>query len=95
MRKVIAIAIIVTLVSSLSVFAISKNEPLKKLSIGLDNIAYGGIEVPDNINETHTKGEKAFEDCTDDTKDGVGRGIVKIVGGLWQLATFWYPTDSK
>jgi len=93
MRKAIALLIVISLVLTSSVFAISRNEPLKKLSKGLDNIVYGEIEVPDNINETNTKGAKAFTDCTDDTKDDVGRGIARIVGGIWEIATFWYPVD--
>jgi len=93
MRKTIALLIVISIVLTSSVFAISRNEPLKKLSKGLDNIVYGEIEVPDNINETNTKGTKAFTDCTDDTKDGVGRGIARIVGGIWEIATFWYPVD--
>jgi hypothetical protein len=93
MKKLIAILLIVSFIPAFNAFAISKNEPFKQLSKGLDNIVYGDMETPDNINETNTKGAKAFEDCTDDTKDGVGRGIARIVGGLWQIATFWYPTD--
>jgi len=93
MRKTIALLIVISIVLTSSVFAISRNEPLKKLSKGLDNIVYGEIEVPDNINETNTKGAKAFTDCTDDTKDDVGRGIARIVGGIWEIATFWYPVD--
>jgi hypothetical protein len=93
MKKIIAIVLILSFITTFSAFAISKNEPFKKLSRGLDNIVYGGVEVPDNINETGTKGQKAFKDCTDDTNDDVGRGIVRLVGGLLELATFWYPTE--
>lgn len=93
MKKFIAILIIVAFIPSFSAFAISKNEPFKNLSKGLQNVTYGSLEVPDNISETNSKGEKAFPECTDDTKDDVGRGIVRIVGGIWELATFWYPTD--
>lgn len=93
MRKIVAILIIVSFVPFFNAFAISKNEPLKKLSTGLNNIVYGAIEVPDNINETKTKGAKAFEKCTDTTKDDVGRGIARIVGGIWEIAMFWYPTE--
>lgn len=93
MKKIISILLIVSFIPAFSAFAVSKNEPLKKLSSGLDNIVYGKIEIPDNINETNSKGQKAFKDCTDDTKDGVGRGIARIVGGLWEIATFWYPSE--
>ena len=94
MKKIIALFLILTFTSGLSAFAASKNEPLKNLSTGLDNIAYGTVEIPDNINETNSKGQKAFPKCTDTTKDDVGRGIVRVVGGLWEIATFWYPSDS-
>ena len=93
MKRIIAIIIILSLVPSLSAFAISKNEPLKNLSKGLNDIAYGSIEVPDNIDETNTKGKVAYPECTDTTKDGVGRGIARVVGGIWEIATFWYPED--
>jgi len=93
MRKFIAILVIVAFIPTVGAFAISKNEPLKKLGKGLDNIAYGSIEVPDSIDETNTKGTKAFSKTTEDTKDDVGRGIARVVGGLWEIATFWYPTD--
>jgi len=92
-KKFVVLLILVAFVTSSSAFAISKNEPFKKLSIGLKNIAYGSLEVPDNINGTDSKGEKAFPECTDDTKSDVGRGIARIVGGLWELATFWYPSE--
>ena len=93
MKKIVVVLIILSFMSGLNAFAISKNEPLKKLSVGLDNMAYGSIEVPDNIDETNSKGEKAFKDCTDDTKSDVGRGIARVVGGLWQVLTFWYPSE--
>jgi len=93
MKKIIVFIVIVAFIPTLSAFAISKNEPLKKISMGLDNVTYGTVEIPDDMNKTNSKGTKAFNDCTDATKDDVGRGIVRIVGGLWELATFWYPTD--
>jgi len=93
MKKFIVILIIVAFIPSLTAFAISKNEPLKKLAKGLDNIAYGTIEIPNNINETNTKGKVPYSKCTDTTKDDVGRGIVRIVGGVWEALTFWYPED--
>ena len=93
MKKIIALLIIVSFIPTLNALAISKNEPFKKLAVGLQNVTYGTIEVPNNINETKSKGQKAFKDCTDDTKDDIGRGIARVVGGIWELATFWYPTE--
>ncbi|OGW53710.1 MAG: hypothetical protein A2Y81_08835 [Nitrospirae bacterium RBG_13_43_8] len=93
MRKFIVLLILIAFIPSFSAFAVSKNEPFKKISIGLKNITCGVIEIPDNSNKTNSKGEKAFTKCTDATKDDVGRGIVRVVGGLWEIATFWYPTD--
>ena len=95
MKKIIAGLVIITLISSGSAFAISKNEPLKNMSKGLDNVVYGIVEVPDNVDQGNAKGTRAFEDCTDKTKDDVGRGVARVVGGVWQLATFWYPKDAK
>ena len=93
MKKFIVCLLIVAFVPVTGAYAISKNEPLKNISRGLDNIVYGDIEIPDNINETNSKGTVAFKKCTDSTKDDVGRGIARIVGGIWELATFWYPTE--
>ncbi|MFH1594556.1 MAG: hypothetical protein ABID09_07675 [Candidatus Omnitrophota bacterium] len=93
MKKIVALLVVLSFVSTCGAFAISKNEPFKRAASGLDNIVYGNLETPDNINKTNSKGKKAFDDCTDTTKDDVGRGIARVVGGLWQLATFWYPTD--
>ena len=91
MKRFVSLFVIITFLATCSAFAISKNEPLKKLSAGLDNMAYGTIECPDNVNETNSKGQKAFATCTDATKDDVGRAIARVVGGIWQVATFWYP----
>ncbi|MDD4956621.1 MAG: hypothetical protein PHH49_03715 [Candidatus Omnitrophica bacterium] len=72
----------------------STNQPLKNLGKGLDDIVYGDVEVPNNINETNSKGSPAYPECTAKTNDDVGRGIARFVGGVWQIATFWYPTDK-
>ena len=93
MKKFIACVIILSIALSFEAFAISKNEPLENLGKGLDNIVYGDLETPDNVNGTNSKGTKAFPECTDMTKDDVHRGIARIVGGLFQVLTFWYPTE--
>ncbi|MFQ5952167.1 MAG: hypothetical protein ACE5JK_02020 [Candidatus Omnitrophota bacterium] len=72
----------------------STNKPLKNLGKGLDDVLYGQLEVPDNVNKTGTKGTPAYPDCTSKTNDDVGRGIARFVGGLWRIATFWYPEDE-
>jgi hypothetical protein len=73
------------------------NQPLAKpydktkdrMSRSMNNIFYGQVEMPDNINNTKTKGE-AMDRCTKKTKSGVERGLARVVSGVWQLATFWY-----
>ena len=60
-----------------------------RISRGMNNILYGPTEAPDNISNTKTKGE-AMDRCTPKTKTGVERGIARLVGGVWQIATFWY-----
>ena len=65
-------------------------EPTKdRASRAMNNMLYGPTEMPDNITETNTKGTPVTR-CEDKTKSGVERGIARIVGGAWQLATFWY-----
>jgi len=93
MKKVIVILFVIALLFNVNAFA-STNKPLKNLGEGLDDIVYGKIEVPDSINETKTKGTAAYPDCTDKTKDDVGRGIARFVGGVWRVATFWYPEEN-
>jgi len=94
MKKIIVFMVVFVMVCSVSAFA-STNKPLERLGSGLNNIAYGEIEIPDSIDETGTKGTPAFPNCTDKTNDDVGRGIARFVGGVWQIATFWYPEESS
>ena len=94
MKKIIVFMVVFVMVCSVSAFA-STNKPLERLGSGLNNIAYGEIEIPDSIDETGTKGTPAFPDCTAKTNDDVGRGIARFVGGVWQIATFWYPEESS
>lgn len=93
MKKVVALLLAGLFILSSSGIA-SENTPLKNLGKGLDTVTTGVIEIPDNINETNTKGTPAYPSCTDKTKSGLGRAIAKVVGGAWQLATFWYPSDN-
>ena len=93
MKKALMLLVVLTLVCNANVFA-STNKPLENLGEGLDNVFYGDLEVPDNMNETNSKGTPAFEDCTAKTNDDVGRGIARFVGGIWQIATFWYPEEG-
>jgi hypothetical protein len=73
------------------------NQPLAKpyentkdrASRSMNNLFYGPTEMPDNINDTKTKGE-AMDRCIPKTKSGFERGIARMVSGAWQLATFWY-----
>ena len=60
-----------------------------RMSRAMNNIFYGPAEVPNNMTETKTKGE-AMDRCIPKTKTGVERGIARLVGGVWQIATFWY-----
>ena len=96
MKRFLAFLVIVAVLFcaiSTGAFA-STNKPLKNLGKGLDDILYGQLEVPDSVDKTGTKGTPAYEDCTDKTNDDVGRGIARFVGGLWRIATFWYPEDD-
>ncbi|MFA5147397.1 MAG: hypothetical protein WC515_08480 [Candidatus Omnitrophota bacterium] len=60
-----------------------------RLSRGMNNLLYGSLEVPSNIDETKTKGTQ-MDRCSTKTRSGVERGIARIFAGVWQLATFWY-----
>jgi len=93
MKKFLVLFVIFVMLFNVSAFA-SVNKPLQKLGKGLDDVVYGEVEIPNNINETNTKGKPAYPDCTAKTNDGVGRGIARFVGGVWEIATFWYPEDS-
>jgi hypothetical protein len=93
MKKLLIFCVIFAIMCSATSFA-STNKPLKNIGEGLDDMVYGEIEVPDSIDETHTKGTPAYPECTSATNDDVGRGIARFVGGLWRVATFWYPEDE-
>ena len=60
-----------------------------RVSRGMNNLLLGPVEVPKNLDESKTKGTQV-ERCSTKTRSGVERGIARIVGGVWQLATFWY-----
>lgn len=92
-RILVLVAVFALLLISVNAYA-STNKPLKNLGEGLDEIAYGQVEVPDSIDQTHTKGTPAYSDCTSKTNDDVGRGIARFVGGVWKIATFWYPEED-
>ena len=94
MKKFLIFLVLFALLFNVSAFA-STNKPLKNLGQGLDDMVYGEIEVPDSIDETKTKGSPAYPECTSKTNDDVGRGIARFVGGLWRVATFWYPEEEK
>ena len=94
MRRYLTFLIIISvLFCAMGAYA-STNKPLKNLGNGLDNAFYGVVEIPDNMNETGSKGSPAYPDCTQMTNDDVGRGIARFVGGLWRIATFWYPEEE-
>jgi len=99
--KKIAVVIIAALFifSTMGAYAAETalNQPLTKpyektkdrMSRAMNNIFYGPAEMPDNMTSTNTKGE-AMDRCIPKTKTGVERGVARLVGGVWQIATFWY-----
>ena len=93
--KKIVIAAILGLFIASTVNCFALDTPKDKASSGMNDIVYGQVEVPDNINATNSKGAKAYESCTDKTKTGVERGIARFVGGLWKVATFWYADTEE
>ncbi len=60
-----------------------------RISRGMNNLLYSHLEVPQNIDETKTKGT-AMDRCSGKTRSGVERGIARLFAGVWQVATFWY-----
>jgi hypothetical protein len=100
MKKITAIFIAALFIfSTMGAYAgeTALNQPLAKpyentkdrASRSMNNLFYGPTEMPDNINDTKTKGE-AMDRCIPKTKSGFERGIARMVSGAWQLATFWY-----
>ncbi|GEM_PF-5575078 len=102
-KKSLSLAIVMLFIlSAVSAFAAEAvNQPTIKpedttkdrASRGMNNILYGPLEVPKNIDETKTKGNQ-IDRCSTKTRDGVERGIARIFGGVWQLATFWYSDNG-
>lgn len=93
MKKLFILVLVAAMMFSATAFA-STNKPLKNLGQGLDDMVYGKMEVPDNINETGSKGSPAYDSCTEKTNDDFGRGVARFVGGAWRIVTFWYPEDD-
>lgn len=94
MKKLLIFLVIFIVLFNLNAFA-STNKPLKNLGAGLDELVYGPIEIPDNLNETNSKGTPSGVDNTAHTNDDVGRGIARFVEGIWRIATFWYPESDN
>jgi len=97
-KKLISYAIVfVFIFSVIGVYASEINQPTAKpfektkdrASRAMNNIFYGPVEIPANLDQTKTKGTE-MDRCSKKTRSGVERGIARIVGGVWQLATFWY-----
>jgi len=60
-----------------------------RASRGMNNLLYGPVETPSNIDETKTKGTPV-DRCSTKTRTGVERGIARVTSGIWQMLTFWY-----
>ena len=104
MLKNVIILVIVSIFifSAAGVYAASEaNQPTAqsmestktRASRAMNNMLYGPVEVAGNLNETGTKGTK-IDKCSEKTRSGVERGIARFVGGVWQLATFWYSDPN-
>ena len=107
-KRILILAIVsLFILSTIGAYAADTNQPTiqpiektkDRASRAMNNLLYGPVEVPKNIDETKTKGTK-IDRTTEKTRTGVERGIARIVGGAWQLATFWYSdpgcvTSSK
>jgi hypothetical protein len=99
MKKILALAIVSLFIfSTLGAYADQATSqpvvpPMDKTkdraSRAMNNMLYGPVEVPKNLNETNTKGTEVTG-CSKKTRTGVERGIARFVAGAWQLATFWY-----
>ena len=99
-KKIITLAIVTIFIfSTIGAYAAETSTsqptaaPMEKTkdraSRAMNNLLYGPTEVPNNLNETNTKGTK-IDRCSEKTRTGVERGIARFVAGVWQLATFWY-----
>lgn len=112
-KKIIFLAIVTIFIfSTIGIYAAETtstplNQPTSKamektkdrMSRAINNIFYGPMEIPNNLDETKTKGTP-MDRCTAKTRSGVERGIARVVTGIWQVATFWYSdpgcvTSSK
>lgn len=107
-KKIILLAIVsVFIFSTIGVYASDLNQPTiqpmektkDRASRAMNNIFYGPVEMPANIDQTKTKGTSVAK-CQPRTKSGFERGIARVFTGVWQLATFWYSdpgcvTSSK
>ena len=95
MKKLLILLVVFAMFLNVSSAFAYQSAALKKLGSGLDDVVIGDLEIPDNADESNTKGTPAYPDCTAKTDDDAGRGLAKFVGGLWKAATFWYPEGTR
>ncbi len=92
MKRMAALFIVgIFILSAASVLA---ETPKERASSGMNDLLYGPVETPQNINETKSKGAAVSPTFTDGTKTGVDRGLARIGSGIWKIATFWYADTT-
>ena len=92
MKRIVTFLVIgIFILSAASVLA---ETPRGRLTSGLKDLLCGPVEMPDNINQSNSKGTNVSPAFTNKTKTGVERGIARVFSGVWKVATFWYA-DTK
>ncbi len=94
-KKIIVIAIVsLFILSAVGAYAENYTPPTEKtkdrISSGMNNLLYGPTEIPNNLDQTKSKGTKVEGNWNEKTKTGVERGIARVCTGIWKIATFWY-----
>ncbi len=90
MKKIFTCAILALFIFSMINVSYALEKTKDRASSAMDNLLYGPTEIPNNLNETKSKGTKVSDAHTEKTKDGVERGIARLGTGVWKLLTFWY-----
>ena len=94
-RNVISLVTVTTfLFSTLAAGAENSNVPTKKTrdraSRVMNSLLPGPPEIPCNTDPSAAVGANS-DRCACRTKSRIENGIVSVVGGVWQIATFWCP----
>jgi len=89
MKKLLTVLVIISFILTPLVYAKSRLEK------GVNNIYYSATGGYDNLNTEGCTDKQDEPRLTKQGQKGFGRLISKLIGGTFQVATFWYPESDS